>query len=239
MPEQPNILLIMNDDMGYSDIGCYGGEIHTPNLDRLAANGLRLTQFYNTARCCPTRASLLTGLHPHQASVGHMMDDREYEGYRGDLNFRSVTIAEVLKTVGYATYMSGKWHITRHTDADGPKHSWPCQRGFDRFFGIITGAANFWKPQTLTRDNEQITVDEFPEDFFLTDAISDQAADYIREHAQTNGDQPFFLYTAYTAPHWPLHAHEEDIAKYKGSFLPRDGINCAKSVWHACAKWAS
>ena len=150
MAERPNILLIMNDDMGYSDIGCYGGEIHTPNLDRLAANGLRLTQFYNTARCCPTRASLLTGLHPHQASVGHMMDDREYEGYRGDLNFRSVTIAEVLKTVGYATYMSGKWHITRHTDADGPKHSWPCQRGFDRFFGIITGAANYWKPQTLT-----------------------------------------------------------------------------------------
>ena len=218
MADQPNILLIMNDDMGYSDIGCYGGEIHTPNLDRLAANGLRLTQFYNTARCCPTRASLLTGLHPHQASVGHMMDDREYEGYRGDLNFKSVTIAEVLKTVGYATYMSGKWHITRHTDADGPKHSWPCQRGFDRFFGIITGAANFWKPQTLTRDNEQITVDEFPEDFFLTDAISDQAADYIREHAQTNGDQPFFLYTAYTAPHWPLHAHEEDIAKYKDRF---------------------
>ncbi|MYC15447.1 MAG: arylsulfatase [Gemmatimonadetes bacterium] len=218
MPERPNILLIMNDDMGYSDIGCYGGEIHTPNLDLLAANGLRFTQFYNTARCCPTRASLLTGLHPHQASVGHMMDDREYEGYRGDLNFKSVTIAEVLKTVGYATYMSGKWHITRHTDADGPKHSWPCQRGFDRFFGIITGAANYWKPQTLTRDNEQITVDEFPEDFFLTDAISDQAADYIREHAQTNGDQPFFLYTAYTAPHWPLHAHDEDIAKYKDRF---------------------
>ncbi len=114
--------------------------------------------------------------------------------------------------------MSGKWHITRHTDADGPKHSWPCQRGFDRFFGIITGAANYWKPQTLTRDNEQITVDEFPEDFFFTDAISDQAADYIREHAQSNEDQPFFLYTAYTAPHWPLHAHEEDIATYKGRF---------------------
>lgn len=218
MAERPNILLIMNDDMGYSDIGCYGGEIHTPNLDGLADNGLRFTQFYNTARCCPTRASLLTGLHPHQASVGHMMDDREYEGYRGDLNFQSVTIAEVLKAAGYATYMSGKWHITRHADAEGPKHSWPCQRGFDRFFGIITGAANYWKPQTLTRDNEQISVDEFPEDFFLTDAISDHAADYIRAHARATGDRPFFLYTAYTAPHWPLHAHEEDIAKYDGRF---------------------
>ncbi|MCZ6632147.1 MAG: arylsulfatase [bacterium] len=213
---RPNILLILNDDMGYSDIGCYGGEVQTPNLDRLAANGLRFTQFYNTARCCPTRASLLTGLHPHQASVGHMMDDLEYEGYRGDLNFRSVTIAEVLKSAGYATYMSGKWHITLHTE--GPKHSWPRQRGFDRFFGIITGAANFWKPQTLTRENTQITVDEFPEDFFFTDAISDQAADYIQEHADANTDQPFFLYTAYTAPHWPLHAHEEDIEKYKGRF---------------------
>jgi len=213
---RPNILLILNDDMGFSDIGCYGGEVQTPNLDRLADNGLRLTQFYNTARCCPTRASILTGLHPHQASVGHMMNDRGYEGYRGDLNFQSVTIAEVLKASGYATYMSGKWHITRHVD--DPKHSWPCQRGFDEFFGIITGAANYWKPQTLTRNNERITVDEFPEDFFLTDAISDQAADYIRGHVDAHDDQPFFLYTAYTAPHWPLHAHEEDIAKYKGRF---------------------
>lgn len=213
---RPNVLLIMNDDMGFSDIGCYGGEVQTPNLDRLASNGLRFTQFYNTARCCPTRASILTGLHPHQASVGHMMNDRGYEGYRGDLNFQSVTIAEVLKTAGYATYMSGKWHITRHVDE--PKHSWPRQRGFDRFFGIITGAANYWKPQTLTRENERITVDEFPEDFFFTDAISDQAADYIREHTEAHEDQPFFLYTAYTAPHWPLHAHEEDIAKYKGRF---------------------
>ena len=215
---RPNILLILNDDMGFSDIGCYGGEVQTPNLDRLASNGLRFTQFYNTARCCPTRASILTGLHPHQASVGHMMNDRGYEGYRGDLNFQSVTIAEALKTAGYSTYMSGKWHITRHTEDDGPKHSWPRQRGFDRFFGIITGAANYWKPQTLTRENERITVDEFPEDFFFTDAISDQATDYIRAHKEAESDQPFFLYTAYTAPHWPLHAHEEDIQKYEGRF---------------------
>ncbi len=221
MPDQtnrPNILLILNDDMGYSDIGCYGGEVQTPNLDRLATNGVRFTQFYNTARCCPTRASLLTGLHPHQASVGHMMDDMEYEGYRGDLNFRSVTIAEALKASGYGTYMSGKWHITRHTDPEGPKHSWPCQRGFDSFKGIITGAANFWKPRTLTNDNTMIDTDDIPEGYFITDAISDESVNYIRDHVKNSPDQPFFLYTAYTAPHWPLHAHDEDIEKYKGRF---------------------
>ena len=214
--DQPNILLIMNDDMGYSDIGCYGGEVMTPNLDRLAGNGLRFTQFYNTARCCPTRASILTGLHPHQTSVGHMVDDFDEDGYRGDLNANCVTIAEVLKSAGYATYMSGKWHVTRHTAPDAPKHSWPRQRGFDRYFGIITGAANYWQPKTLTSENEALNVDEQPDDFFLTDAISDHAVAYIDQHE--NRGEPFFLYTAYTAPHWPLHAHDKDIAKYHGRF---------------------
>ncbi len=216
MSDRPNILLIMNDDMGYSDIGCYGGEVQTPNLDRLAAGGLRFTQFYNTARCCPTRASILTGLHPHQASVGHMTQDLDEDGYRGDLNTNCVTIAEVLKTAGYATYMSGKWHVTRHTDAGSPKHSWPRQRGFDRFFGIICGAANYWQPKTLTRENDAVDMDSLPEDFFFTDAISDQAVEYVNEHADQS--EPFFLYTAYTAPHWPLHAHDEDIARYAGRF---------------------
>ena len=124
---QPDIVLIMADDMGYSDIGCYGGEIRTPNIDRLAHNGVRFTHGYNTARCCPTRACLMTGLYPHQAGVGHMMADRGFDGYRGDLNDRCVTIAEVLKTAGYGTYMSGKWHVTRFVDK--PKHNWPCQDG--------------------------------------------------------------------------------------------------------------
>ena len=112
----------MNDDMGYSDIACYGGEANTPNLDRLAVDGLRFTQFYNTARCCQTRASILTGLHPHQASVGHMVSDLDEDGYRGDLNGQCVTIAEALRAAGYATWMSGKWHVLRHTDPDGAKH---------------------------------------------------------------------------------------------------------------------
>ena len=214
----PNILLVMNDDMGYSDIGCYGGEVRTPNLDRLAARGVRLTQFYNTARCCPTRASILTGLHPHQAGVGWMTARLDEDGYRGDLNDTCVTIGEALKVAGYATYMSGKWHVSHHQGPDGPKYGWPCQRGFDRYFGILGGAANYWQPSTLTRDNDAVDLASLPEDFFLTDAISDQAADYIREHAATNGDAPFFLYTAYSAPHWPLHAHEDDIRRYRGRF---------------------
>ena len=218
MDKKPNIVLILNDDMGYSDIGCYGGEVQTPNLDRLAGDGLRFTQFYNTARCCPSRASLLTGLHPHQTGVGHMMADDGLEGYRGDLNFRCVTIADALRSSGYSTYMSGKWHISRHTGPDGPKHSWPCQRGFDRYYGIITGAASYWKPNTLNRDNEPITHDQLPEEYFLTDAISDEAAAFIRNHAREENDKPFFTYVAYTAPHWPLHAHEEDIARYEGRF---------------------
>ena len=136
---KPNIILIMSDDMGYSDLGCYGSEINTPNLDALAANGLRFTQFYNTARCCPTRASLITGLHPHQAGVGHMMNDRGTPSYQGDLNQTSVTIAEVLKTAGYSTYMTGKWHVTPYNsnEKNPDKHNWPLQMGFDRFFGTI------------------------------------------------------------------------------------------------------
>jgi len=209
----PNIILILNDDMGFSDIGCYGGEVQTPNLDGLAANGLRYTQFYNTARCCPSRASLLTGLYPQQADVGEMVSDDEVDGYRGSLNPNTVTIAEALKSGGYATYMSGKWHVSNSVLPDGPKESWPSQRGFDDFYGVITGAANYWQPRTLTRNNEAIEPEG--DDYFFTDAISDEAVRQIREH---DSAKPFFQYVAYTAPHWPLHAHEEDIAKYKGRF---------------------
>ena len=127
----------MSDDMGFSDLGCYGGEVNTPNLDRLASNGLRFTQFYNTGRCCPTRGSLLTGLYPHQSGIGHMMSDDGTDGYRGDLSNNALTIAEVLKTEGYKTYMSGKWHVTPHIKPNGPKYNWPLQRGFDHFYGIL------------------------------------------------------------------------------------------------------
>ena len=214
--ERPNIVVIMADDMGYSDIGCYGGEIRTPNIDALAAGGLRFTQFYNTGRCCPTRACLMSGLYPHQAGVGHMMNDRGQDGYRGDLNNRCVTIAEVLKPHGYGTYMSGKWHVTRFTGPEGPKHNWPRQRGYDRFFGTSTGAGSFFTPTTLTRDNTQITA---PKDFYYSDAISDNAATFIQDHHKSQPDAPLFLYVPYTSPHWPLHALQEDIERYRTTYL--------------------
>jgi len=212
--EKPNIILIMSDDMGYSDIGCYGSEIHTPNLDGLAENGLRFTQFYNTARCCPTRASLISGLHPHQAGVGHMMNDRGTPSYQGDLNQQCVTIAEVLSSSGYSTYMTGKWHVTplMPSRENPSKHNWPLQRGFDRFFGTIHGAGSFYDPNSLTSGNEFIAPDE---DFYYTDAISDTAVKFISEHS---GDEPFFLYVPYTAAHWPMQALPEDIAKYQGMY---------------------
>lgn len=213
-PTRPNIILIMSDDMGYSDIGCYGGEISTPNLDELAEKGLRFTQFYNTARCCPTRASLLTGLHPHQTGIGHMMENRGNEHYQGDLNENCVTIAQVLKLAGYSTYMTGKWHVTplKRGNLDPDQHNWPLQRGFDRFFGTIHGAGSFYDPNSLASGNKFIAPDD---NFYYTEAISDTAAKYIREHS---GNNPFFLYMPYTAAHWPMHALPGDIARYKGVY---------------------
>lgn len=219
---RPNIIVILSDDMGFSDIGCYGGEIRTPALDSLAAGGLRFTQFYNTARCCPTRASLLTGLYPHQAGIGHMMDDRGLPGYTGNLNASSRTIAELLKPVGYRSYAVGKWHVTRHADADGPKHNWPLQRGFDGFYGTIHGAGSFYDPSSLVRDNRMISPyadpEYQPQTYYYTDAITDHAIGFVRQHTQQHSQQPFFLYVAYTAAHWPMHALPEDIARYRGRY---------------------
>lgn len=216
-PDSPNILLILNDDMGFSDIGCYGGEIQTPNLDSLAANGLRYSQFYNTARCSPSRASLLTGLHPHQTGIGILTYSNGPEGYAGNLNKSCVTIAEALKSKNYTSYLSGKWHIA--SCLTEPTDAWPMQRGFDHFYGTIIGAGSFYHPNTLTRGNDNIEHEPVKDpSFFYTDAISDQAAAFIRQHKAEKPNAPFFQYVAYTAPHWPLHAHDEDIAKYKGRF---------------------
>lgn len=219
---RPNILVIMSDDMGYSDVGCYGGEIATPNLDALAANGVRFTQFYNNARCCPTRASLLTGLYPHQAGIGHMMNDRGHDGYRGVLNRQSVTIAEALRPAGYRTYMCGKWHVTRFIDAKADRATWPLGRGFEKFYGTIAGAGNYYDPATLCRQNDVITVANDPEyapdSYYYTDAISDNAVKYLQQHGTESPEKPFFLYVAYTAAHWPMQAPEKAVAKYKGRF---------------------
>jgi len=217
---QPNIMVILADDLGFSDIGCFGSEISTSNLDRLARDGVSFTQMYNCARCCPSRASLLTGLYPHQAGVGHMVDDEGVPAYQGYLNRNCVTIAEALKTGGYAAGMSGKWHVggsygtapDTRLKAGDERHPLPRQRGFDRFYGTLAGAGSYYRPHTLMLDDE--FVDTAGDDsYYYTDAISRHAAGMVEQfHAE---DRPFFMYVAYTAPHWPLHALEEDVVKYR------------------------
>lgn len=210
--ERPNILLILVDDMGFSDIGAYGSEIDTPNLNRLASEGARFSQFYSCARCCPSRASLLTGLYPHQAGIGHMVDQAgPAPGYVNDLSPRSRTIAQVLKGAGYQTGMVGKWHVT---PVNQSRHNWPLQRGFDRYYGIIHGAADYFNPVTLTYGNDPVAADA--KDYYFTDAVGDHAVRFLDEFSQR--PDPFFLYTAITAPHWPLHARPEDIRKYAGRY---------------------
>lgn len=207
---RPNIVVIMADDMGFADIGCYGGEISTPNLDKLAKNGVRFTQFYNAARCCPSRAALLTGLAPHQAGVGSMIQNLGRPAYQGYLNEDCVTIAEALRPAGYKTYMSGKWHVGEQ------RPHWPTDRGFDRYFGLISGASNYFKldkGRAMAMDDKPYTPDS--PTFYMTDAFTDHAVKFVEEHPK---DKPFFLYLAYTAPHWPLHAWPEDIAKYRGKY---------------------
>ena len=220
---KPNIIVILADDMGFSDLGCYGGEIATPHLDALAQGGVKFTQFYNTARCCPTRASLLTGLHPHQAGMGHMTGSKHPQpAYAGNLNKSCLTIAEVLKPAGYRSYMTGKWHVANDIKPDGPKHTWPMQRGFDGFYGTITGAGSFYDPASLCRGNTFITPENDiayrPAKYYYTDAITDNAVTFLREHPKGSESAPFFLYVAYTAAHWPMHALPEDIAKYRGKY---------------------
>ena len=223
-PKRPNIIVMLADDMGFSDLGCYGSEIRTPNIDSLASSGVRFTHFRNTARCCPSRTSLLTGLYAHEAGVGHMVNPRPgLPGYQGDLNRNCVTIAQVLKGAGYQTMMSGKWHVTPN---NGKKHNWPLQRGFDHYYGIIAGAASYYQPWTLTRDNTPIEAEG--SDFYLTDAIGQNAVKYIEDAAKK--PDPFFLYTAFTSPHWPLHAFESDIERYRGRY--RDGWDKLREERH-------
>ncbi|MEQ1859199.1 MAG: arylsulfatase [Chthoniobacteraceae bacterium] len=233
--ERPNIVIIMSDDMGWSDLACYGGEIATPNLDRLASRGVRFTQFYNTARCCPTRASLLTGVYPHQAGIGHMMEDKGSDAYRGELDARCSTIAEALRPAGYRSYAVGKWHVTKKTRPtnDEERRNWPLQRGFDRFYGTIHGAGSFFDPNSLTRDNALISPfadpEYRPDEFFYTDAINDHAVRFVTEHRRDHGPQPFFLYVAHTAAHWPMHAREKTVSKYKGRYdAGYDAIRAAR-----------
>ncbi len=230
--QHANVVLILVDDMGFSDIGCYGSEIATPNLDALAAGGLRLTQMYNGARCCPTRASLLTGRYAQQVGIGHMVNNLGAPAYQGYLNDQCVTIAEALRAAGYRTLMSGKWHVGGYYGRDPeqwhdgePGYPTPMQRGFDHHYGTLAGAGSYFNPHTLQRDGRYIEPEG--DDYYYTDAISQEAAGMIDQAVQDS--RPFFCYVAYTAPHWPLHAFPEDIARYRGRYLDGwDGVRAAR-----------
>ena len=220
--------------MGFADLGFMGSEIHTPTLDMLAANGLVMSAMYNCARCCPTRASLLTGLYPHSAGIGHMGTNLGTPEYQGFLRDDATTIAELLQSSGYRTCMSGKWHVggdLMASESDTwrpgePEFPTPRQRGFDRFYGTLDGATSFFSPHYVMRDDERIEVD--PTGYYYTDAITDEAIGMVTE--ATELDQPFFLYLAHTAPHWPLHAPEEDIATYESTYL--DGWDATRTARH-------
>lgn len=215
---KPNIVIVLVDDMGFSDIGCYGGEIDTPNLDRMAERGIRFTQFYNSGRCCPTRASLLTGLHPHQVGIGHMTAPPNKPlgitgAYQGYLNDQCTTLASVLRSAGYRTLMSGKWHLGLASQS-----TWPLQRGFDRFYGGLSGAFNYMKPggdRKMTRDNQPAETDS---SFYATDTFTDVACQFISDTKNEANGSPFFLYLAYNAPHWPLQPKWKEYQKYRGQY---------------------
>ena len=219
--ERPNILLILCDDLGYSDLGCYGGEIQTPHLDRLAADGMRFTQFYNCAVCVTTRSSLLTGLYPRQAR-------------RPRLRSNMLTLGEAMRRAGYATSLTGKWHL----GSEAPLR--PIDRGFDEHYGLLDGCCNYFNPakrdpvfynggrfRRFTHNDKPIA--EFPEGYYTTDAFSNHAATAIKRLAQNK--QPFFVHLCYTAPHFPLHAFAEDIERYRGKY--KDGFLAMRERRHA------
>jgi arylsulfatase len=204
-----NVLLIVADDLGFSDLGCFGSEIATPHLDGLAKNGLRLTRFYNSGRCCPSRAGILTGQYPHRVGLGHMVKDLGQAGYRGQLSDDVPTIAQVLQAAGYRSFLSGKWHLGTPD---------PTQHGFEEFYGTPTSAATFWDPsryQRLPADREPRAYKK--DGFYGTDALTDHALDFL-ELARTTPEKPWFLYLAYNSPHFPLHARPTEIARYAKTY---------------------
>lgn len=205
----PNIIVILADDLGFSDAASFGGEIDTPNLDQLAATGVRMSTFYATARCSPSRAALLTGREAHSVGIGILTTDDRPHGYAGSLSTEVPTIAEQLKARGYATALIGKWHLS--ADISAPNETWPTRRGFDDFYGILPGACSYYRPP-LYHGEQRVAV-EPAAGYHLTDDLSRRAADFVARSADQG--RPFFLFLAFTAPHWPLHAPAEAVAKYR------------------------
>ena len=217
----PNVIVMMCDDVGFADLACYGSEIPTPNIDRLVADGVQYTDYHSTPMCSPTRAALLTGLEPHRAGVGHVAhSDPGFPGYAMELTPLAPTMAELLRDAGYQTLMVGKWHLTKDSAQNdaGDRSSWPCQRGFDRYYGFLDGFTNLHQPHRMISDNHAVDVDEYPEGYFLTDDLTDRAIAMIKESKASDPGKPFFLYHSHGAVHAPLHAKPDDIARHDGRY---------------------
>ena len=219
---KPNIILILADDLGFSDLGCYGSNISTPNVDKLAKEGLKFTQFYNAARCCPSRAALLTGLYPHEAGIGQMTG-RGNGLYPGNLSHNAVTLAEALQSAGYATFIAGKWHVTPYR-ANSNNPNYPNARGFDQFYGIITSIRSYYNPPSLMENGRDLPPPQG--DYHFTDAVTEHAVNYIKGQKP---DQPYFLYAAYSAPHFRCMRARLTLRSIGGS-SKRDGMRCGSSA---------
>lgn len=220
-PGAPNVVIVLADDLGFSDLGCYGSEIATPHLDRLAAEGIRYRNFHVTPMCSPTRAALLTGVNPHLAGVGHVAhSDPGFPGYAMELSDNVATAAEIFHRHGYATLMAGKWHLCKDSDLSeaGSKHSWPLQRGFERFYGFLDGFTNLHQPHRLYEDNHVVDTDAYPEGYYFTDDITDRAIAMVKSVKAADPSKPIFLYLAHGAAHAPLLAKPQDIGKYRGAY---------------------
>lgn len=211
--DKPNVVLIFADDMGYSDLGCYGSSIETPALDGLAKRGIRLTQFYNTGRCWPSRASLMTGLYPHQSGKAMTFGEKAPRAYSGIIPPTCRMIPELLAPLGYRNYHVGKWHLNK--PGRQPNETWPLARGFDRSYYLVS-QENYFSPHLIYDEDQRLPRPEG--DYYTTEALSDRAVTYLEHHQKTTAEQPFFLYLAYTAPHFPLHALAEDVARYRGKY---------------------
>ena len=220
-PGAPNVVIVLVDDLGFSDLSCYGSEIQTPNLDALASSGVQWTNFHVTPMCSPTRAALLTGVNPHRAGAGHVANsDPGFPGYAAELADDVATMAEIFRDAGYATLALGKWHLTKDADMSdaGPKRSWPLQRGFDRYYGFLDAFTNLHHPHRLVEDNHTVPVDRYPDGYFLTDDLTDRALDMIAQVKASNPTTPFLCYLAEGAVHAPLHCKPADLDRHRGAY---------------------
>lgn len=217
----PNVIVILLDDMGFSDLGCFGGDINTPNIDALAAGGLRFTGYTTVPMCTPARAALLTGRNPHSVGCGWLSQSNPgYPGYGGEISLTAPTMAELLRAGGYSTLAAGKWHNTydRNNLPGGDTRSWPIQRGFDQFYGFMGAETSYFQPDNMMEGNHPANVVHYPDGYFAPDDYTQRAVEWLTQHATSSPDKPFFLYLAFQTPHGPLHAKQQDLRRYRGRF---------------------